>query len=308
MKVLVAAAFGDAAIALLREKCSVDYLPKITQEELLRIIGDYDAIITRGTCPVRKEVISAGTRLRVIATAGVGTNHIDVDFANSKGIRVLNAAGANAHSVAELTVGLLLCLLRKIPAADSDIKGKGVYNKNLYLGQEAAEKTLGLVGIGQIGFKVAKICQAMEMKVLAYDPYIRPEIASEAKIELCSLAELFRDSDIVSVHVPLTEETKGMIDTVHLGFMKQGGYVINMSRGEIADEEAVAQALEKGQLAGYATDVICEEPAPGEVLPDSPLLRCKNIVMTPHMGAWTKEAQEKATVLTAKKLLEALEC
>lgn len=308
MKILVAAAFGEAGLKLLLEKHQVEYAPKISQTELKKIIGDFDAIVSRGTCPVREDVIRLGTRLQVIATAGAGTNHIDVEFARSRGIKVINASGANAYSVAELTLGLLLSLLRRVPEADREVKLERIYDKNRYLGREAAGKTLGLIGIGQIGFKVAKVCQSMEMRVLAYDPYVRREIAEDAGIELADLESVFARSDVISVHVPLTEETRGVINAKNLALTRPGSYVINMSRGEIADEAAVAEALNIGQLAGYATDVICQEPAPGEKIQDRPLLDCGNLVITPHMGAWTVEAQEKATLLTAQRVLEAFMC
>lgn len=306
MKIIITAVFEKEGIDRLREAHEVDYMPKITQEELKRVVGQYDALLGRGTCPVGKDIIDAGSSLRVIATAGVGMNHIDVPYARSKGIQVINAAGANAYSVAELTICMMLNLLRYVPRATYDIKEKGIYNKSLYMGHEAEGKTLALIGIGAIGFKVARVCQAMEMKVIAYDPYIKPEVAEEAGIELVGLEGIFRRGDVVSVHVPLTDETRGMISRANIALMKDGAYIMNMSRGEIADEEAVADALETGKLAAYGTDVINNEPNPGEKIAPSRLLKEPNLVITPHIGAWTKEAQEKAAMFIANRLIETL--
>lgn len=307
MRVLVAAALMPEGLNLLTAEHEVDYRPKIGRDDLLARIPNYDAIIVRGTCPVDKEAIERGVNLKVIGTAGVGVNHIDVEFARKRGIKIVNAAGANADSVAELTIALMIELCRHVCRANYDVKEKGIWDKNRYLGKELAGKTLGLIGFGQIGSRVAEIARALKMNVCTYDPYVDKKRAEALQVEILPLEKVLTSSDIVSIHVPLTKETNHLISYSELKQMRRGSYLINMSRGGIVDEEALADALESGHLAGAGFDVLTDEPLPGGTVKPSRLLQHENFIITPHIGAWTIDAQKRAAITVAKRVLEGLE-
>ena len=297
MKVLISDAIAENAINILKsEGIEFDYKPEITPEELKETIKDYEGIIVRSRTKVRKEVIEVAKKLKVIGRAGVGLDNIDLVAAEEKGITVVNTPGATSISVAELTIGLMLSLLRFIPKAHiSTYQGK--WEKKKFKGRELYGKTLGLIGIGRIGKEVGKRCRAFGMKIIAYDPYIdKNDIAI-----LVSLDELLEKSDVISIHTPLTPETKHFINKEIFDKMKQDAILINCARGGIVDEDALYEALKSGKISGAAMDVYEKEP-PGE----HKLFTLDNFVATPHIGAQAKEGQVRAGQEIAKKVAEIL--
>lgn len=279
----------------------VDNRAGISASELAAIIGEYDALIVRSRTKVTREILEAGTRLKVVGRAGVGVDNIDLDVATRQGIAVLNAPGGNVISAAEHTLALILALVRHIARADASIR-RGEWERKRFQGIELYGKTLGLAGAGRIGSEVAKRARAFGMRVVAYDPYLSRERAEQAAIDLVTLPDLFEQADVITVHVPLTDETRGMIGAVELALMKPTAYLINAARGGVVDEEALAEALRSGQLAGAALDVFEQEP----VSEDNPLLGLENVVAVPHLGAATREAQASVGVEICEAVRDAL--
>ncbi len=275
----------------------VDVQPSIEQSELERVIKDYDAIVVRSRTKVTGQLIEKGSRLKVIGRVGTGVDNIDLEAAKKRNIAVLNTPEAPADSVAELTVGLMLTLARKISYADHSMK-EGKWAKKELEGSLLKGKTLGLIGLGNIGTRVAKIAKALGMKILVTKrtPPSR-ELLDLLDAEFVPLKELLMRSDIVSVHVPLTEQTSNMIGTEEFRIMKKGAILINTSRGNIIDENALLEALKSGKLGGAGLDVFCSEPPV-----NLELVRLPNVVCTPHIGAQTEEAQKTASVLLAEKI------
>lgn len=299
MKILVNDAIAEEAIDLLKAKHEVDVM-EYGAIELLGNIGRYDAIIVRSRTKVTEDVIQKGENLKVIGRAGVGVDNIDVEAATARKIPVVFSPRGSTVSVAELAMGHMISLARKLVFSDRSIRA-GKWEKKKYRGTELQGKVLGLVGAGRIGAEVAKRAKAFGMSVLAFDPYLSREIADEIGVELVELPRLLKEADFVSVHAILTPETKGLIGKEELDTMKQTVFLVNCARGGIVDEAALADALEGDRIAGAALDVFENEPPR-----DSPLLRLENIHLTPHLGASTTEAQVRAGSIVAEQVLKVL--
>lgn len=283
------------------ERLQVDDRAGISAPELVSVIGGYDALIVRSRTKVTADILEAGDRLKVVGRAGVGVDNIDVDAARRRGIRVLNAQSGNVISAAEHTLALMLALVRHIPQADASLR-RGEWERSRFRGIELHGKTLGLLGAGRIGSEVARRAAAFGMQVVVYDPYLSVERAREVGAELTTLADLLERADLITVHVPLTDETRGLIGAEAIAAMKPTAYLINAARGGVVDEMALAAALESGKLAGAALDVFEEEP----VRADHPLLSFENVVAVPHLGAATKEAQASSGLEICKAVRDAL--
>ena len=301
MKVLITEKLAESAVELLREEFEVDVLLGLSSEELLERIWDYDGLIVRSATKVTAEVIERAENLKAIGRAGIGVDNIDVEAATKRGILVANAPASNTVAAAEHTLALMLAAARRIPAADTSLRG-GEWNRSAFKGVEVSEKTLGLVGLGHVGTIVARGAAGMGMRVLAYDPYVSEDRMRSMNVESAeSLDEIFEHSDFVSLHVPRTPQTAGMVDAGALEKMKPTAYLINVARGGIVDETALYNALKEGTIAGAALDVFQEEPTT-----DSPLFALPNVVVTPHLGASTAEAQDRAGVTAAEQVASAL--
>jgi D-3-phosphoglycerate dehydrogenase len=295
MKVLVNDQIADEAIEMLRSKYEVT-AKFHDKDELLDVISDYDALIVRGKTKVPKEVIEKGDKLKVIGRAGIGVDNIDVDFATEKKVAVVNAPRSSTISVAELAMGHMISMARHLPFADKSMKA-GLWEKKKLMGTELHGKTLGLVGCGRIGAEVASRAVAFGMNVLAYDPYLPKEVQEKIQCTFIELDPLLKESDFISIHSLLSDETRGMIGKEQFEMMKDTVCIINCARGPIIDESALLDALEKGKIGGAALDVYEKEPPEG-----SPLLIAPNVVFTPHLGASTVEAQIKAGTTTAQQV------
>lgn len=252
-------------------------------------------LVVRSATTVDADLLSAAPRLRVVGRAGVGVDNIDLDAATERGVAVINAPAGNTVSAAELTLALILAMVRGVSAADASVR-RGEWARSRFKGAELRGRTLGLVGAGRIGGEVATRCRAFGMRVMAYDPYLTDERADDLRVERATLDEVFEQADVLSFHVPLTDDTRGMVDAGVFGRMKKGAYLVNVARGGVVDEAALVEALESGTLAGAALDVFATEPLPE----DSPLRTAPNLVLTPHLGASTQEAQE----LVAREIAE----
>ncbi len=301
MKILVADPVSEQGIAILQKEHEVDVKLKLPEEELVKIIAAYDGLVVRSETKVTKTVIAAAEHLKVIGRAGVGVDNIDVDAATQKGIIVLNAPEGNTIAATEHTVAMILALARNIPQAHGSLKA-GQWQRSKFTGVEVRGKTLGILGLGRIGTGVAKRALALEMKVLAYDPFISADNAKALDIELAELDEVLAVADFVTFHLPLTAETKNLLNKDRLQKMKPGVRIINCARGGIIDEAALAAAISEGRVAGAAIDVFAKEP----VDPANPLLALEQTVVTPHLGASTAEAQVGVAVDVAEGILLAL--
>lgn len=302
MKVGICDPIAKEGVELLKkEGFEVVDLTGLPKDELSNHVRDLDAIIVRSATKVRKEMIDAAEKLKAIGRAGVGLDNIDVEYAKSKGIKVINTPGATSISVAELTIGLILAVMRKIAYADREMRN-GAWPKKKCKGIEMYGKTLGIIGIGRIGREVAKRATAFGMKVIYYDVY-RPDESTEKElaIEFRELDALVSEADVITLHLPLTPETKHLINKERIEMMKDGAIIINAARGGIVDENALYEALKSGKLYGAALDVYENEP-----LKESKLFEIDNIVLTPHIGAQAKEGQTRAGIEVAKKIAEAL--
>jgi D-3-phosphoglycerate dehydrogenase len=286
--------------ALTAEGFAVDNLPGTKAERLLEIIGNYDALVVRSATKVNAAVLAHAARLKVVGRAGTGVDNIDVDAATRRGILVMNTPGGNTISTAEHTVSMLLALARNIPQANRSLL-RGEWEKKKYVGTEVFEKTLGVVGLGKIGREVAARCRALGMQVIGFDPVLGSEVAARLQIQLVTLAELYRRSDFITVHTPLSAETRGLLNDEILAACKRGVRLINCARGGIIDEQALLRALESGQVGGAALDVFEVEPPAG-----NPLLAHERVIATPHLGASTEEAQEKVAIQIAHQIADVL--
>lgn len=301
MKILVADQIAKDGIEYLSQYAEVVVKPGLKINELKAMIGDYDALVVRSQTKASAEIIEAGKKLKVIGRAGVGTDNIDVDAATKRGIVVVNAPNANTVSAAEHTIALMLALARNIPQANSQLKS-GIWGREKLLGTEVRGKTLGIIGLGNVGSEVAKRAQAFEMHVVAYDPFVSPLYASNLKVDLVSLEQLLEKADFVTLHAPLTAATRKLIGAAELGKLKPSARIINCARGELIDEEAVAEAVRKGKIAGAAFDVFSTEP-----ITESPLFKEDKIIVTPHLGASTVEAQTSAAKDIAEQVIAVLQ-
>lgn len=302
MKVLVAAPLHEKALEVLKNAgFEIVYEEYPDEDRLLELVRDADAIIVRSKPKVTRKVIEAAPKLKVIGRAGVGLDNIDLEAAKERGIKVVNSPGASSRSVAELAVGLMFAVARKIAFADRKMR-EGVWAKKQCMGIELEGKTIGVIGFGRIGYEVAKIANALGMKVLLYDPYPNEERAKEVGGTFTSLEELLRESDVVTLHVPLVDATYHLINEERLKLMKPTAILINAARGAVVDTEALVKALKEGWIAGAGLDVFEEEPLPA----DHPLTKLDNVVLTPHIGASTEEAQMRAGVQVAEQIVEIL--
>jgi D-3-phosphoglycerate dehydrogenase len=296
-KVLVRERIADAGIELLRTRFDVDV---DTDSPLTEIIGGYDALIVRSATDVDASVIAAATRLKVIGRAGVGVDNVDVDAATRRGIVVANAPESNVVSAAEHTIGLLVALARNIPQAHAALVA-GRWERSKWGGIELADKVLGVLGFGRIGRQVARRALGLQMRVVAYDPFVAAERFRELGVESLTLDEVLERADFLTLHLPLTDDTRGAINESAIAKMRDGVRIVNAARGDLIDDAALVAALESGKVAGAALDVFVPEPY------DGPLLRAPNVVVTPHLAASTDEAQDRAGLIVAQQVVAALE-
>jgi D-3-phosphoglycerate dehydrogenase len=303
IKILVSDPLSEDGLKILNEvkDFQVDVKTELKPENLKEIIKDYDALLVRSATKVTKDIISAAKNLKIIGRAGVGLDNVDLEAATQKGIIVMNTPGGNTISTAEHTMSMILALSRNIPQANASTK-KGEWKRSKFMGVELYTKTLGIVGFGRIGREVAMRAKSFGMKVLAYDPYLSREVAESIGVEVVELKELLNNSDYITVHTPLTEETKHMISTDEFALMKKGVRIINCARGGIIDEAALVNAIKQGRVAGAALDVFEKEPIP----PDYELLKLDNVVVTCHLGASTEEAQVNVAIEIAEIVRDAL--
>lgn len=301
MKVLVAEAVAREGIELLAAHHEVDERLGCTREELAAILPDYDALIVRSQVQVDAELIAAGTRLVVVGRAGVGVDNVDLDAATRAGITVVNAPTGNTIAAAEHTLALLYGVARKTAAADASVR-RGEWKRAQFTGRELRGRTLGIIGLGKIGQAIADRARAMEMVVLGVDPFVSPEQAAHHGVELVDFDTMLQRADVVTVHVPLTRATRGLIGREAIARLTPGSIVLNVARGGVVDEAAVAEALASGHLGGAGIDVFEHEPPAG-----SPLLDAPNTLLTPHLGASTEEAQVLVAEEVAAQVLDVLD-
>jgi D-3-phosphoglycerate dehydrogenase len=300
-KILISDPITAAGIELFKNAgFEVEVKTDHTQEELLAKIKDYDALIVRSQTKVSAAIIAAADNLKVIGRAGVGVDNVDVEAATKKGIIVLNAPDGNTLATTELSVAMLLALARHIPQAHGSLKG-GAWDRKNFTGVEVNGKTLGIVGMGRIGTEVAKRMLAMGMSILAYDPFLTEERAASLGVTRATLEMIITGSDFITVHTPLTPETKGLFGAAEFSRMKKGVRLVNCARGGIYDEAALAEAIKAGQVAGAAIDVFVSEPPADRTLIDLP-----QVIVTPHLGASTKEAQENVAIDVAHEVIKVL--
>ncbi len=301
MKILVADPISDKGVAILRKEHDVDVRLKLTPEELIAAIPGYDALVVRSETKVTKAVIGAADNLKVIGRAGVGVDNIDVEAATKKGVIVLNAPEGNTIAATEHSIAMMLALARNIPQAHQSVKS-GEWQRSKFVGVETRGKTLGILGLGRIGTGVAKRALALEMNVLAYDPFITADHAKTLDVELVELDEILAAADFITLHLPLTADTKGLFNKETFKKVKPGVRIINCARGGIIDEAALADAIKEGIVAGAAIDVFEKEPVDST----NPLLALDKVILTPHLGASTAEAQIGVAIDVAESILVAL--
>ncbi|MDH3770075.1 MAG: phosphoglycerate dehydrogenase, partial [Nitrospirota bacterium] len=300
MNILVSDSLSSKGVEVLeRAGFSVEVKTKLSKEDLLQEIGNYEALIVRSATKVTKEVIEAGGRLRIVGRAGTGLDNVDTEAATRRGIVVMNTPGGNTITTAEHTMSMIAAMSRKIPQATKSMKD-GKWEKSKFMGSELYNKTLGLVGLGQIGSYVARLAQGWSMNVIGYDPYLAVDRAKQMGIEVVELEELFHRADVISVHTPLTNETRGIINTETMAKMKDGVMMVNCARGGIINEQDLCGALQSGKVAAAAFDVFEKEP----VDPKHPLLSLANFTCTPHIGASTEEAQENVAIGIAEQFVD----
>jgi len=277
--------------------------PNSTSKDLLRVSRNADAFVTRGFVKIPAEVLEVAKKLKVIGVHGVGIDHIDVDFAQKRGIQVVQTPKALTEAVAEFTVGLMLSLLRKIPAADTAVRSAEWSRKyGDLVGVDLTGKTVGLIGLGRIGSAVAKRIKAFGVRLIYYQRVRNPKLEKGLGVEYTSFHQLLKTSDVISLHVPLTPETHHMISHNEFKFMKHGVYIVNTSRGAVMDEKAMYEALASGKAAGAALDVFESEPLSA----NSPLIRLKNVVLAPHLAASSTETLRRMAVAVAEEVIRVL--
>jgi D-3-phosphoglycerate dehydrogenase len=304
-RILVVEPVAPAGIEILAATHEASVRPGLARADVLTTLaedGGWDALVVRSQTRVDAELLAAAApRLSVVGVASVGTDRIDLGAATRAGVMVVNAPTGNTIAAAEHTLALMLALLRHIPAADASVRA-GEWERGRFTGAELRHRTLGIIGLGKIGKAVARRAVAFEARILAYDPYLTAEQATEHGAKLVGLPELLLRADVITVHVPLSAQTRGMIGTAQLDAMKPGACLLNVARGGIVDEVALAASLRSGHLAGAAVDVFSAEP----MAPDNPLRDAPNLVLTPHLGASTAEAQDRVAVQMAEQVVEAL--
>lgn len=302
-RVLISDSLSEQGLERLRAcpEIEVDVRPGLKGEELLRAIPAYQGLIIRSGTKVTKEVIDAATNLRVVGRAGIGVDNVDVEAATKRGIVVMNTPGGNNVTTAEHAISLMLALARNIPQANASLKS-GQWKREKFTGSEICNKVLGVIGLGNIGSIVAERALGLKMQILAYDPFVSPETAAKLRVELASLDDMYARADFITVHTPMTKETRGLIGAAAFAKMKKGVRIINCARGGIVDEAALAQAIKDGVVAGAALDVFEEEPPPA----NHPLLQVEQVICTPHLGAATDEAQINVAIAIAEQVVNFL--
>jgi D-3-phosphoglycerate dehydrogenase len=294
-RVLVCDAMEVAALGL-TDSFEIDYEPKITKEDLLSKVENYDAVVIRSRTKVDAAVIARGTRLKLIARSGSGIDNIDLRAANARGVEVVSSPEALVEAVAEHVLGLMLALARSIPAADALMKA-GRWEKERFVGVELKGKTLGIAGLGRIGRRVAEMARVMGMTLLGYDVIEVPqETLASLGCRMVDLDTLFASSDFITLHVPLTSETRRMVDQRRISLMKKGAFIVNTSRGEVIDEAALAKALMAEEIGGAALDVFESEPSVGAIV------AAPNLIATPHIGGQTRDSQSMAVSIVGTKI------
>ena len=299
MKVIVCDPIATEAVQKMADAgLQVDVKTGMAPEELLETIPDYEAMVIRSATKVTREVLETATKLKIVARGGVGLDNVDRAFAAEKGVEVVNTPGCSSLSVAELTFGHMLSLSRHLAVANRSMND-GLWEKKRFKGVEISGKTLGIVGIGNIGGEVARLAKGFDMKLLCTDPFVTPEAAAEMAAELVELDDLLARADYVTLHLPLIDETRNMINAEKLALMKPTAYLIDCARGGVVDEDALAAALRDGTLGGAALDVYAKEP----LADGSPLRVIDNLVLTPHIGASTQEGQLRVGMMVAHKII-----
>jgi len=297
-KVLVADPLPDSALTELRKYAIVDVKTGMPADELRAIIGEYDALIVRSQTQVTADIIEAGKKLQIIGRAGVGVDNIDLDAATERGIIVVNSPTGNTVSAAEHSFALMMALARHIPNANISLKS-GKWERGKFVGSEVRHKTIGIVGLGNVGAEVARMALGMDMNILGYDPFISADKAERLHIKAVSLEELFRNSDFITLHIPLLDSTRGLIGKKQLDMMKDGVRIVNAARGGLIDDQALFEALQSGKVGGAAIDVFEVEPCT-----DSILFQSDKVIATPHLGASTKEAQDMASTQVLDQIID----
>ena len=303
IKVLVSDALSQEGLKVFNnsKELTVDVKTDLKPEALKEIIKDYDALVVRSATKVTKEIIQAAAKLKVIGRAGVGLDNVDLEAATAKGIIVMNTPAGNTISTAEHTFSMILTLSRNIAQANASMK-KGEWKRSKFMGVELYNKVLGIVGFGRIGSEVAKRALSFGMKVLAYDPFLSAQVAEDIGVEVAELNKVLQEADYITVHTPLTDETRHMISDKEFGLMKKNVRIVNCARGGIIDEVALVKAVKEGKVAGAAMDVFENEP----LTADNELLKLDNIITTPHLGASTEEAQINVAIEVAEIVRDAL--
>lgn len=300
-KILITEELNSDALKLIEEDKYMEYtfLDSQKKEDILKAVPKHHALVVRSKTTVDADIITAGENLEVIGRAGVGVDNIDVDTAEQKGILVVNAPEGNLGSVAELTMSLILAISRKLIDADARTKS-GDFNRKGLMGQELSNKTIGIVGLGRIGNKVAERALAFSMKVIAFDPYVSKKDVKDSNIELVDFNTLLKESDIISIHTPITKETRGLFSKNEFAQMKKGVIIVNTSRSGIIETGALVEALKSEKVLGAGLDVVEDETK------DNPLLKFNSVIVTPHLGASTKEAQKNVGIEIIREIRNVL--
>ncbi len=302
-KVLISDKLSPAAVQIFKDRgIDVTFEPDLgkDKDKLLSVIGDYDGLAIRSATKATEKIINAATNLKVIARAGIGVDNVDIPAASKKGIIVMNTPFGNSITTAEHAISMMMAVARQIPEANASTHA-GKWEKSRFMGVELTSKTLGVIGAGNIGSIVIDRAQGLRMKVVAYDPFLSEERATQIGVEKVELDELLGRADFITMHVPLTEQTKNILSADNIAKLKKGVRIVNCARGGLVDEEALAEALKSGHVAGAAFDVFAVEPAT-----DSPLFNLPNVVVTPHLGAATTEAQENVALQVAEQMSDYL--
>ena len=302
-KVLISDTLSKEGIEILKKAPGIeaDVMTNLTKEELKGVIKDYDGLVIRSATKVTAEIIDAAAKLKVIGRAGIGLDNVDAAAASKRGIVVMNTPGGNTITTAEHAIAMMLSLARKIPQATGSMK-TGKWEKSKFMGSEVYNKTLGVVGMGRVGSIVANRAQGLRMNVLAYDPFLSPEAAEKMGITLVSFDKLLAEADFITIHTPLTAETRNLINKATIEKMKKGVYIINCARGGIVCEADLQEALASGRVGGAALDVFEEEPTKNREL-----LAMENLIATPHLGASTRESEENCAAMAVQELRDYLE-
>ena len=300
-RVLISDALSDAALQIFKDRgVEVDFKPGIDKDEIAKIIGDYDGLAIRSATKVTAKLLDAATRLKVVGRAGIGVDNVDIPSATAKGVIVMNTPFGNSITTAEHAIAMMFALARQIPQADASTQA-GKWEKNRFMGVELSGKLLGIIGCGNIGSIVADRAIGLKMRVIAYDPFLSPERALELGVEKVEIEDLLKRADIISLHTPMTAQTKNILSAENLAKTKVGVRIVNCARGGLIDETALRAALDSGHVAGAAIDVFVEEPAKS-----NPLFGHPNVVCTPHLGAATSEAQENVALQVAEQMSDYL--